>query len=262
MNLAEEIARLRGKGFSEDRAEIIVLMREAAVVLFRAFPDSFLLFGGANLIFFHNSLRHSADLDLLSITPDMPEIDDIRNTLVEGLKPLIQLLKIEDLKIQIIRSEDAMKKISIGADGRTLFTVDLTRMGSVLEKEVEEHPTESVSSDLIGMIKAVSRDLLLLQKAEAFLMRKIIKVRDAYDIKLLMSLGATLGSNLKQHLEDDLRWNEIESEQIIERINQVDIRHCEAELGNVLPTAEFKDLRDENFEPLRDSLLKLFADWV
>ena len=57
MNLAEQIAALQGRGFDEARAELIVLMRESAILLFKAFPDSFLLFGGANLILFHESIR-------------------------------------------------------------------------------------------------------------------------------------------------------------------------------------------------------------
>ena len=62
MNLAERIESFKRRGFSEERAIVIVLMREAAIILFNAFPNSLVLIGGANLIIFHESVRHSADL--------------------------------------------------------------------------------------------------------------------------------------------------------------------------------------------------------
>ena len=66
MTLASQIAAYRNKGFTTEQAEVIVLMRVAAGVLFQDFPDSFLLFGGAALLLFHQSVRHSGDLDLLA----------------------------------------------------------------------------------------------------------------------------------------------------------------------------------------------------
>jgi len=197
------------------------------------------------------------------MTVEMPHIDELRATLQGGLKSLSELLGMAPLEIETLRSDNELKKLRIGSsDGRTLFTVDLTRMGSVLKREIEEHQIESASSDLIGMVKAVSRDLLLLQKAEAFLLRQIMKVRDAYDIKLLVSVGARLGDNLTKHLDYDLRWEEINAEQILERIEQVDEKRCDAELGNVLPEAELTELRSKKFQPLRDALMELFANWI
>src|ERR1700738_5244308 len=147
MNLARQIAILKEKGFSEERAEIIVLMREAAVFLFKAFPESFLLHDGANLIFFHNSTRHSADLDLLSISKEMPNTEELRATLAEGLKPLSELLNIAPLKEAILSSDSALKKIMVAqGNGKTLFTVDVTRIGAILGSGVEERPIESASS--------------------------------------------------------------------------------------------------------------------
>jgi hypothetical protein len=63
MNLAAQIAAYTDKGFTEEQAEVIVLMRVVSGVLFRDFSESFLLFGGATLLLFHDSLRHSADLE-------------------------------------------------------------------------------------------------------------------------------------------------------------------------------------------------------
>jgi len=53
MNLEEQLEILTSKGFSASDAETIVLMREALVVLFDAFPDSLLLIGGAHLLLFN-----------------------------------------------------------------------------------------------------------------------------------------------------------------------------------------------------------------
>jgi hypothetical protein len=50
MNLAEQLESLKTRGFDQERAHTVVLIREAAILLFEDFPDSFLLYGGANLI--------------------------------------------------------------------------------------------------------------------------------------------------------------------------------------------------------------------
>src|SRR5580692_2955887 len=113
MNLASELDSLKARGFSEDRAKIVVLIREAAVAIFSAFPDSFLLNGGANLILFHNSTRHSADLDLLALTKDIPEASEILATLNSDLPPLAELIKFAPLEIQIAKSEKDFKKLYV-----------------------------------------------------------------------------------------------------------------------------------------------------
>jgi hypothetical protein len=52
--------------------------------------------------------------------------------------------------------------------------VDISRFGSVLENEVEEHTVE-IDEQTVAQVKAASRDFLLPQKAECFLLRKIMK---------------------------------------------------------------------------------------
>ena len=64
MNLGERLARYLKRDFSLEQAQILVLMEEAAIALFAALPEHFVLFGGATLVFFHNSPRLSKDLDL------------------------------------------------------------------------------------------------------------------------------------------------------------------------------------------------------
>ncbi|HEY0701317.1 MAG TPA: nucleotidyl transferase AbiEii/AbiGii toxin family protein [Candidatus Acidoferrales bacterium] len=260
MNTEQRLQVLRSRGYSAERAEALVLLREAAVVLFSAFPDSFVIFGGANLILFHGSMRHSADLDLLSTGAEMPDSRQMAAVLEAGLKPLCQLWGFEGPKVQITVSDESLKKILVSkSDGTALFTVDLTRMGTILAGEIEEHTFESASSSTTVTIKAASRDLLLLQKAEAFIRRRAVKVRDAYDAKLLVDGGAALGSGLQQHLDDDLRWEEFGAEQIRERIAQIDARRCQAELANVLPEKVFNELREKDFQPLRDVFLRIFS---
>jgi len=58
-----------------------------------------------------------------------------------------------------------------------------------------------------------------LQKAEAFLQRRIIKARDACDIFLLFEVGADLSSKLHAHLEDSLHA-EFDADTIKTRIGQ------------------------------------------
>lgn len=60
MNFAQ-LELLKARGFDEDRARIVLLIREAAILLFQAFPESFVMYGGANLILFQNSLRTSRE---------------------------------------------------------------------------------------------------------------------------------------------------------------------------------------------------------
>src|SRR5882672_3145428 len=65
MNIARQTTKYEEKGFSREKAEINALMENAILAIFRDFPDAFLLFGGGALVLFHESVRHSADLDLL-----------------------------------------------------------------------------------------------------------------------------------------------------------------------------------------------------
>ena len=66
-------------------------------------------------------------------------------------------------------------------------------------------------------MKAASRDFLLLQKAECFMLRKIMKARDAFDIYRLRQSGVVLNQNLENHLEDTLMGDEIDATDIAAR---------------------------------------------
>ena len=263
MNLGEQLELLRQRGFDTERAQVIVLMREAAIVLFGAFPDLFLMYGGASLILFHGSLRTSLDLDLLSQGAPLPKPDDLANVLSEGLRTLGNLLEVAPLKIAIAKATPAFIKIEVTSkDDRSLFTVDLGGLGAVLGSGVDEHVLEAVSLNTIATIKSVSRDHLLLQKTEAFAFRPGVKVRDAYDIKLLMDAGAVLNTQLQSHLSDALAIKEIGRNELLARIEQVTPKLCRAHLSDVLPAGQYATLERTDFKPLVLALRKVFQTWL
>jgi len=231
-------------------------------VLFRDFPDSFVLFGGATLLLFHQSSRHSVDLDLLSTTDELPKPEAIQASLATGIRLTAEALNLGPLQFENVSTGNLDSKIWVKSrEGRYLFRVDINRFGSVLESEVEEHVVE-IDDETMAKVKSVSLDFQLLQKAECFLLRKALKTRDAYDIRLLEHLGAVLDHNLKKHLADTFMSQEIEAENIKARISQVDEKRCRHELRSVLPPDVFDLLAKESFQPLRDALHELYADWL
>lgn len=259
MNLAEQLESLKARGFDQERAHTVVLIREAAILLFEAFPDSFLLYGGANLILFHNSVRTSRDLDLLSHGVPLPSADKMANVLSVGLEKLGELLNVTPLTIRIEIAESMFVKLSVsGTGGQSLFTVELGGLGSVLASGIEEHALEAVSQNSKTTIKSVSRNHQLLQKAEAFMFRKAVKTRDAYDIKILLDSGATLAGELRNHLSDGLLMNKLNDDDIADRIERVTTKLCQAELKGVLPTEAYEPLEQEEFQPIREALKTVF----
>lgn len=257
MTVADEIAGYRERGFTQEQAEVIVMMRVAAGLIFRDFPDSFLLYGGATLVLFHQGPRHSADLDLDLLGEDSPPLDTIRETLINGLKSLAEALSQDPLEIEI------GEKLSVkNRNGKDLFTVDIHRFGAVIESEIEKHPVSLDENDIVE-IRAASRNLLLFHKSECFLLRKKVKARDAFDIYDLTTLsGIVLSQNLKDHLTDTLMSHEIEAEEILERVQQIDEKRCKAELESYLPRELCEALANEGFKPLREALLDLYKDWL
>jgi hypothetical protein len=256
MSLGAQIAEYREKGFTSEQAVVITIMRVAAGVLFRDFPDSFLLFGGATLVLFHDSVRHSADLDLLQRTDNAPTCEDLRDSLAKGLTATAEALNLSPLQIEIV-SEKIFVKSSLKG---LLFTVDVGRFGSVIESEIDEHTVE-IDDEHMAKVKAASRDFLLLQKAECFLLRKPMKARDGFDIYRLRRQGVVLSEQLENHLEDTLSGSEIETADITARIEQLDEKRC-SELRSLIPPSLFELLAKEQFEPIRDSVRELYARWL
>jgi hypothetical protein len=76
-----------------------------------------------------------------------------------------------------------------------------------------------VIDERTALIPSVSRNYQLLQKGETFVSRRIVKTRDAFDMRLLLAEGAVLDEILKAHLNDLIMWRELDAEQIKERIH-------------------------------------------
>ncbi|HET6932093.1 MAG TPA: nucleotidyl transferase AbiEii/AbiGii toxin family protein, partial [Candidatus Acidoferrum sp.] len=81
MNLEGRLVKYLERDFSLEQAQTLVLMEEAAVALFTALPEHFVLFGGATLVLFHNSPRLSKDLDLLARVDSLPSSEVLQSAL-------------------------------------------------------------------------------------------------------------------------------------------------------------------------------------
>ena len=131
MNLAGQIDKLVERGFSEERAETIVLMREAAILLFDAFPEMLVVVGGANLVLFQEGVRHSADLDFFPVAGELPEIASLKEVLSNGLKPLGELLKLGPLNLDTIHADPGEVKM--------MLPMDLMDRGATLKGNLKNH---------------------------------------------------------------------------------------------------------------------------
>ena len=260
MTLQERVARYLERSLQQDQAEILVVMEEAAIALFSALPDHFVLFGGATLVLFHDSPRISKDLDLLARVDRLPTAQELVSALESRLPEVAGALGFGPVAFEPeTEGEHFVRLWIVGPAKRKLFTVDLTRMGgSVLVREIVKEKIEEEGKTAV--IPAASRHYLLLQKAETFVSRRIVKARDAFDIRLLLLRGAKLDSVLKGHLEDALRWRELGREEINERIESVNQRLCRAELKPVLPDEVYEELEQDDFAILRAALRSVFAE--
>src|SRR5580700_5727872 len=110
MNLAAQIAAYKERGFNDEQAEVITMMRVAAGVLFREFPGAFLVVGGATLVPFHDSVRHSADLDLQPRADELPTSEDLRASLAAGLDSAADALNLGPLQAEVFGDKILVKK--------------------------------------------------------------------------------------------------------------------------------------------------------
>ena len=250
------------RNFREDQAHILVLMEEAAIALFSSLPEHFVLIGGATLVLFHNSPRLSKDLDLLAGDEALPRAEELEKALRVRLGEVAGILGIGPVAFERESVSENFLRLWIVRPGKQrLFTVDLTRMGgAVLSREVVEE--EIAEEGRTARIPTASRDYLLLQKAESFVSRRIMKSRDAFDIRLLLARGAKLDEVLKGHLHDALLWREMNREEIGERIEKLDAKLCRAELKPVLPDEVYAELEQEDFESLRAAVRSVFEEWL
>lgn len=260
MNVQHRVERYTKRGFQPAEAEILVLLEECVFGLFSAFPDRFVLFGGATLVLFFDSPRLSRDLDLLAKAERLPPVSDITTVIEASIQPLAEIFGLGKLEFQSGSGTEDFIKIWVKSNDKRLFSVDLTRIGGTVLKS-EEVRKQIADSDQ-KIVVTPSADALLLQKCETFLERRIIKSRDAFDINVLLARGAKLGQNLEAHLDDFLQMHEIDSELIRKRIHQIDVKLCTAELRPVLPEKLFNELAEEGFKSLRFSLETVFKGWL
>jgi predicted nucleotidyltransferase component of viral defense system len=262
MNTAERLAKYEQRGFSLETAAVNVLLEESLQILFSNFPDTFVFFGGASLVLFYGSPRHSGDLDLLVSAETPPSVDELRQVLDQPLRAAAETLGILELGIEATRTTGEFLKLAVTSEARILFTIDLTRISSVIRSELVEFSLVSDSMEFIA-VPVPSRDLQLLFKAEAFLKRRLLKARDAFDIKLLRDSGAKLDEDLKAHLTDGAASERLEDPEFItSRINQVNSRTCKPELQPYLPKYIYEELESTDFETLRETLRQLFSEWL
>ena len=260
MNLADRLKIYLDRGLQGDEAGILVLIEESGIAIFKAFPDDFVLFGGAALLLFYDSPRFSRDLDLLTSATALPPFEEIVSVVRKAIQPIAETLGLGHLDFRKYNESEDFIKCWVVANEKPLFSIDLTRIrGSVLESQIVN---QSLAGTSDRTLRTATANYLLLQKCEVFLARRYVKARDAFDIHHLLARRSSLNTNLKAHLEDFVLLKDLDGEFIEARIQSIDVRLCTAELRSVLPPALFEELASKQFEPLRDSLRKLFSQWV
>lgn len=260
MNLADRLKIYRDRGFQEEEAAILVLIEEAGIAIFSAFPDHFVLFGGAALLLFHQSPRFSRDLDLLSSTTEFPPFEEFVSVVHRQIQPFAETLGLGHLDFRKYNQSNDFIKCWVVANEKPLFSIDLTRIGgSVLESQIVKQTITGTSD---RTVRTATANYLLLQKCEVFLTRRHVKARDAFDIHLLLGRGASLNNNLQPHLEDFVLLKDLDAEFIEARIQSIDVKLCTADLRSVLPPALFDELAKKQFAPIGNSLRKVFSQWV
>lgn len=259
MSLQARIERYKERGFQTFEAEIIILIEETAAALFKAFPDRFVLFGGASLLLFYDSPRLSRDLDLLACRGDVPTFEELQRVVLSSIQPIAETLGLGSLDLQKYAEGPGFLKHWVLANKKPLFSIDVTRIGgNVLDTQIVK---KSVG-DPESTVDTPNENYLLFQKLETFLNRRSVKARDAFDIRLLVSRGAELNKTLQAHLKDSIRMKEVHEEEIENRIKNITEKLCIAELRTVLPPAVFEALAEDEFETIRASLRRVFENWL
>jgi hypothetical protein len=193
----DRIDQYRKRGFLESEAEVLMLMEEAALGLFSAFPDRFILIGGAALVLFYASPRLSRDLDLLALARPLPDIQDVAAAVRSRIEPLAEIFGLGRIEFRSGTAGPDFVKRWVLADQKVLFSVDLTTIGGgALESQIVKR---GFADRPEGTVLTPNANYLLLQKCETFLGRRHVKSKDAFDIQLLILRGAELGQALRPH---------------------------------------------------------------
>jgi hypothetical protein len=261
MDYSERLASYEERGFRSDAAAVNVLIEVTLQALFSHFPEQFVFIGGASLVLFYGSKRHSADLDLWLASAQAPRHEELLAVIQPSLTDAAQALRHSSVSIKTATPLGEVARFSVLSGENLLFTIDLTRIGAVIKSEVTSFPLKGLDNSV--SIPVPTRNLSLLFKVEAFLTRKRLKARDAFDIKLLVDSGAKLTDTLKIHLEDGPAADRIEDPgYIAKRIQQVNASVCRPELESVLPQETYRELEARDFQSLRETLTRLFSEWL
>ena len=89
---------------------MLVLIEEALHSLFTSFADTFVLFGGATLVLFYGSQRHSGDIDLLPNCDEIPNAETMIDSISPALGEVAQALGLAPLAISVIADSEYLLK--------------------------------------------------------------------------------------------------------------------------------------------------------
>jgi len=106
MNLADRLTIYLDRGLQEDEAAILVLVEEAGIAIFSAFPEQFVLFGGAALLLFYQSPRFSRDLDLLASSTVLPPFEQLVGAVRKHIQPIAETLGLGQLNFRKYNESD------------------------------------------------------------------------------------------------------------------------------------------------------------
>ena len=151
ISIAQRLEQFQQRGFRRETAIVLVLIEEALHSLFATFPETFVLFGGATLVLFYGSQRHSGDIDLLLDCEEPPATEQIINAIQPALAEVAAILGVGQLTITSLGNRGNLSKLQvIAADQGTLFTIDISRVSAVIKSELVEKPL--LTSDAIVRI--------------------------------------------------------------------------------------------------------------
>ena len=149
MNIAERLANYEKRGFGSETAAVNVLLEETLQILLSSFPDTFIFFGGASLVLFYGSPRHSGDLDLLVSAETPPGADELQRSLEQPLRAAGGTLGFSELTIEPARAAGEFLKLAVKAGEQVLFTIDVTKISTVIRSQLVTFPIPSDSEEQV-----------------------------------------------------------------------------------------------------------------
>lgn len=192
--------------------------RSVVCALFRAFPEAYVWIGGSVLQLVHSSPRASYDLDLVPRSDPPPAravTAAVRDALDEWNAATGNHYVLED---KAFGDGSALLRLGIVENGAFRFTVDITRIaGNAGATAVVL--LESTLGPQAVVIPTPSS--FLLQKVEALLFRRFLKLADVFDVWFLLAGGARLARTQRDWLSGRLRMEELGRADVEERLESL-----------------------------------------